>query len=68
MPYPQTPIYYDLEDNRTVLVLVLELPLPHNWENLPNPMHTVKITKHPGEASGLIDGHLALKILMCGLS
>ena len=63
MSYSQTLISYGLEDNRVVLILVLELPLPRNRTILPNSMHTVKITKHIGEASGFIDGHLALKIL-----
>ena len=29
--------------------------------------YTIYTTRHPGEASGLIDGHLVLKILTCGL-
>ena len=49
MSYPQALICYDLEDNRAVLVLVVELPLAHNRTILANPMHTVDTTKHPGK-------------------
>ena len=68
MSYPQALISNGLEDNKVVLVLNLELPLLRNRTILPNLVHTVNTTKHLGEASGLINGHLALKILTCGLS
>ena len=67
MLYPQALISYGLKDNRAVLVLVLELPLSRNRTILPNPLHTINTTKHTREALGLIDGHLAHKILTCGL-
>jgi hypothetical protein len=60
MPKPKGLVCYGLEDDASILVLVLELPLPRHRAILPRPVHAIQTCEHAGQPAVGVNLHLPL--------
>ena len=60
VPKPKGLACYGLEDDASILVFVLELPLPCHRAMLPRPVHAIHTCKHAGQPTVGINLHLLL--------
>ena len=60
VPKPEELVCYGLEDDATILVLVLELSLPRHRVVLPRPMHAIQTCEHTRQSAVGDNLHLPL--------